>query len=159
MCSRPRGWLHFRQLERAAQVETVSVALNAVTDERGNVVQPGYSVSELDGLVPEIVGLADPIHKVFVRGNDPAFKTATLFSFRAAGRDRPQDITPWSNRPMSRCHRRRARHRIARHGSGHAPPQGRWHQAADPAQLERRKTHALFLDQLVQVSVMVKRGI
>jgi feruloyl esterase len=66
----------------AAQVETVSVALNAVTDERGNVVQPGFSVSELDGLVPEIVGLADPIHKVFVRGNDPAFKTASLFSFR-----------------------------------------------------------------------------
>jgi hypothetical protein len=68
-----------------AQIETISVAINAVTDERGNVVQPGYSISELDGLVPEIVGLADPLHKVFVRKNDPKFETASLFSFRRGG--------------------------------------------------------------------------
>ena len=32
-----------------AQIETISTLVSAVTDEHGNVVQPGYSISELAG--------------------------------------------------------------------------------------------------------------
>lgn len=68
-----------------AQIETASVMLNGVTDERGNLVQPGYSVSEL-GVEPVAMAvLTNPTLKVFVHGNDPAFKPASIFSFRRGG--------------------------------------------------------------------------
>ncbi len=38
-----------------AQIETASVAVNGLTDERGNVVQPGFAVSEL-GVEPAVHG-------------------------------------------------------------------------------------------------------
>jgi hypothetical protein len=62
-----------------AQIETVSVAINGVTDEKGRVVQPGYSVSGLEAFDPFMPALSDPIHKVFVRKNDPNFQIASLF--------------------------------------------------------------------------------
>ena len=75
-----------------AQAETASIFTSAVTDERGNVVQPGYSLSEL-GIMPAAMAfLSDPALKVFVYGNDPAFKPAALFSFRRGG---PGQVTSY----------------------------------------------------------------
>jgi feruloyl esterase len=68
-----------------AQIETVAVTVNAVTDEHGNVVQPGYSVSELGVLGGGLSMLSDPVHKVFVHNNDPNFKVASIISFRRGG--------------------------------------------------------------------------
>lgn len=68
-----------------AQAETASVVVNGVTDERGNVVQPGYSVSELDVLPQIMAALTDPTLKVFVYRNDPEFKPGSIFSFRRGG--------------------------------------------------------------------------
>jgi feruloyl esterase len=92
------------------QIETVSMLLSAVTDERGNVIQPGFSVSEVQAasfLTPPrptdlsvedpfpgsdtgaVNGgywpLADAYLKVFVHKNDPNFFTRELFSFRSGG--------------------------------------------------------------------------
>lgn len=68
-----------------AQIETASVITSAVTDERGNVVQPGYSVSEL-GVEPMAMEmLSDPSLKIFVHRNDPAFVPASIFTFRRGG--------------------------------------------------------------------------
>lgn len=88
-----------------SQVETISTVLTAVTDERGNLVQPGYSVSEVLGdFAP--AGPADPAAadpwpdnvmgsgmwalgnaaiKVFAHQNDPAFSTRSIVSFRDGG--------------------------------------------------------------------------
>lgn len=90
-----------------AQVETMSTVLTAVTDERGNVVQPGYSVSDMQGsfapLAPPkdpnaespwpdsptqeggLWGLADAVIKVFAHNNDPAFKTRSILTYRDGG--------------------------------------------------------------------------
>jgi feruloyl esterase len=68
-----------------AQIETVAVTVNAVTDEQGNVVQPGYSVSELGVLGGGTAQLSDPVNEVFVHKNDPAFKAAATISFRRGG--------------------------------------------------------------------------
>ena len=68
-----------------AQIETASVIVNGITDERGTVVQPGYSLSELDVMPAAMAFLSDPTLKVFVHGNDPAFKPASIFSFRRSG--------------------------------------------------------------------------
>jgi feruloyl esterase len=68
-----------------AQIETASVIVSGITDERGNVVQPGYSLSELDVMPAAMAFLTDPTLKVFVHGNDPAFKPASIFSFRRGG--------------------------------------------------------------------------
>ncbi|MGR4863146.1 tannase/feruloyl esterase family alpha/beta hydrolase [Caulobacter sp. LARHSG274] len=89
-----------------AQIETLSVGLSAVTDEKGRVVQPGLSVSELTPSVastgaPKDPMAADPwpdtgaeismwslsnaVLKVFVHKNDPAFSTRQLFSYKRGG--------------------------------------------------------------------------
>ncbi len=68
-----------------AQIESISVAVNGVTDEKGRVVQPGYSVSELASFDPFMPALTDPIHKVFVRKNDPNFQLSSIFSFQRGG--------------------------------------------------------------------------
>jgi len=92
------------------QIETVSALLSAVTDEHGEVIQPGFSVSEVQAasfLMPPIPAdladkdpfpnsdngaltggywpLADAYLKVFVHKNDPNFFTRTLFAFRTGG--------------------------------------------------------------------------
>lgn len=92
------------------QIETVSTLLSAVTDERGKVIQPGFSVSEIqaasfatpprpadlsakDPFPNSDTGalnggywpLADAYLKVFVHKNDPDFFTRQLFSFRSGG--------------------------------------------------------------------------
>ncbi len=90
-----------------AQIETMSTVLTAVTDEHGNLVQPGYSVSEMQGsfapLAPPkdpnaespwpdsplqeggLWGLADATIKVFAHHNDPAFKTRSILTYRDGG--------------------------------------------------------------------------
>ena len=94
----------------ASQIQTVSALLTAVTDEHGEVVQPGYSVSELqyglrrptrpadlqalepwpdgdtyassaEGLWP----LADATLKIFTHQADPSFHTRALFRFEDGG--------------------------------------------------------------------------
>jgi feruloyl esterase len=93
-----------------AQIETISTVLTAVTDEDGNVVQPGYSVSEIQPatfLTPKrpvdlaavdpwpnsdtgaLDGgywpLADAFIKVLVHKNDPNFFTRSLLTFKSGG--------------------------------------------------------------------------
>lgn len=90
-----------------AQIETLSVVLTAVTDERGRLVAPGYSVSDLqNGFSPPVAptnpdaedpwpeslglqgGLWPLAHaglKVFVWRNDPAFSVRSILSYRAGG--------------------------------------------------------------------------
>jgi feruloyl esterase len=93
-----------------AQIETISTALTAVTDEDGNLVQPGYSVSEVQDatfLTPKrptdladkdpfpntdtgsVAGgywpLADAFLKVLIHHNDPNFYTRSLFTFKSGG--------------------------------------------------------------------------
>ncbi|MCE7796495.1 tannase/feruloyl esterase family alpha/beta hydrolase [Sphingobium sufflavum] len=67
-----------------AQVETVSTLVTATTDEQGNVIQPGYSISELQ--YPLGIGtLGADLQKIFVHKNDPAFSVAANYSFKAGG--------------------------------------------------------------------------
>lgn len=68
-----------------AQVESASVIVNGVTDEKGNVVQPGYSVSELAVLPAAMQMLTDPSLKIFVHRNDPGFNPASIFTFKRGG--------------------------------------------------------------------------
>jgi feruloyl esterase len=90
-----------------AQIESISVLLSAVTDERGHVVQPGYSVSELQAATrfpvplkdpnadelgignPQAAsapwGLANAVLKLFVHKNDPNFHSRKLVSFTSGG--------------------------------------------------------------------------
>ena len=90
-----------------AQTETISALISAVTDEHGNVVQPGYTISDLqDALripapptdpsaaepwsassIPPIAmwGLSDAVLKVFVHQNDPNFHIRSLISFGSGG--------------------------------------------------------------------------
>ena len=100
-----------------AQIETISTVLTAITDEDGNVVQPGYSVSELQPatfLTPKrptdlaaldpwpnsdtgaLDGgywpLADAFIKVFIHHNDPNFFTRSLFTFKSGG---PGNVTDY----------------------------------------------------------------
>jgi feruloyl esterase len=63
-----------------AQINTVSTVISAVTDEHGNVVQPGFTVSELQTAVGA-AALADTMLKFFVHKNDPTFTTSSLFTF------------------------------------------------------------------------------
>lgn len=92
------------------QIETISTVLTAVTDEKGNVVQPGYSVSELQAAFrmstpPADLNTPDPwpdtgnpatggggmgtlangTLKVLVHENDPAFNTRSLLAFDEGG--------------------------------------------------------------------------
>jgi feruloyl esterase len=87
-----------------AQTESVSALLSAATDEAGNVVQPGYSVSEPtadfsprkrpDDLDNPIPWAADDISSGFwataegligtlVHRNDPAFRMRSIFSYNS----------------------------------------------------------------------------
>lgn len=94
-----------------AQIETISTVLTAVTDERGSVVQPGFSVSELtaafrmptrprdlatrdpwpdagdlrDRANGSLWDLASSTLKIFVHGNDPDFFTREVFTYRSGG--------------------------------------------------------------------------
>jgi feruloyl esterase len=93
-----------------AQIETVSAAISAVTNERGQVVQPGFSVSDLQAgtfITPKrpadlaakdpfpnsdngsLAGgywpLADAFLKVFVHQNDREFFTRPIISFAEGG--------------------------------------------------------------------------
>ncbi|MGE3693113.1 MAG: tannase/feruloyl esterase family alpha/beta hydrolase [Novosphingobium sp.] len=68
-----------------AQIETLSVVVSGVTDERGNVVQPGYSISELAVEPAAMADLTNGTLKVFVHRNDPAFVPASIYSFRRGG--------------------------------------------------------------------------
>ncbi|TCM20677.1 feruloyl esterase [Novosphingobium sp. PhB165] len=92
-----------------AQIESVSTVLTAATDHEGHVVQPGYSVSELQNslmLPPANPGTATPwpdagnpatgasngmallgdaVIRVFTHRNDPAFQTASVISFGSGG--------------------------------------------------------------------------
>jgi feruloyl esterase len=94
-----------------AQIETLSTLLTAVTDEDGNVVQPGYSVSEVQAAFrmpsrPKDLAAADPwpdaenspaqsgvslwalsnaTLKIFLHQNDPDFFTRSLFTFKSGG--------------------------------------------------------------------------
>jgi len=94
----------------SAQIETISTVLTAVTDGQGAIVQPGYSVSELQAAfrlspVPEDRNVADPwpdtgnpatgsggmgtlgnaTLKVLANGNDPDFQTRSILSFGSGG--------------------------------------------------------------------------
>lgn len=88
-----------------AQIESVSTLVTAVTDEHGNVVQPGYSISGLQGVgltppanpaAPDpwvdngnptagLGSLADAVIKTFAHRNDPDFHTRSLISFGSGG--------------------------------------------------------------------------
>jgi feruloyl esterase len=72
------------------QIETVSVMTSAVTDEKGNFVQPGYSISEFDVQGKIMASLTDPTLKIFVHKNDPNFEPASVFTFKRGG---PGSIT------------------------------------------------------------------
>ena len=64
----------------------ISTVLTGITDEKGNVVQQGYSVSELQvGGGPGLSGLADAVQKIFVHQNDPGFSVASNYEFTDGG--------------------------------------------------------------------------
>lgn len=66
------------------QIETISVAISALTDEQGRIIQPGYSVSELQ--LAAMLGLQGAsVQKVFGLNNDPGFYPAKIYSFRRGG--------------------------------------------------------------------------
>jgi feruloyl esterase len=68
-----------------SQIETVAVMMNGLTDEHGNVVQPGFSVSEFHAPWGEGQRLGNSNLKVFVHKNDPGFSAASIFTFRDGG--------------------------------------------------------------------------
>ena len=67
------------------QIETVATIIHAITDERGHVVQPGYTVSELQVMGGGTAMLGDPTLKIFVHHNDPAYSVPSVFNFRYGG--------------------------------------------------------------------------
>lgn len=92
-----------------AQIESVSTLLTAATDASGKVVQPGYSVSEVQAALlsppakadspdpwPDtgnpgtggggVAPLGDAVLRIFTHRNDPAFHTPSIISFAAGGR-------------------------------------------------------------------------
>jgi feruloyl esterase len=92
-----------------AQIETVSTFLTAITDKEGHVVQPGYSVSEVQNaffIPPQNAGqpnpwpdsgnpatggsggmalLGDSTIRVFTEGSNPDFHTSSVISFASGG--------------------------------------------------------------------------
>lgn len=90
-----------------AQIETLSTVLSAVTDQHGAVVEPGYSVSNLqsgfqppkppadpsaaepwpdsDGQDGGLYSLGNADLKVFAHKNDPNFSSRSIFTYRAGG--------------------------------------------------------------------------
>ena len=69
-----------------AQINMISTITTAVTDEKGNILQPGYTVSEL-GVSggPGLSGLGDATQKIFVHKSDPNFSLASNYVFRDGG--------------------------------------------------------------------------
>jgi feruloyl esterase len=126
-----------------AQIQTLSTLLTAVTDEHGTLVQPGYTVSEVQAasfLTPkrptELASrdpfpnsdtggqaggywpLADAFIRVFVHKNDPEFFTRSMISFREGG---PGSITDYRIVvPKAEVERIRSE---AGPSSGHSPEQ------------------------------------
>lgn len=100
-----------------AQVDMVSTVLTGVTDEKGNVLQPGYSVSELQvGGGPGLSGLGDAVQKIFVHRDDPGFSLASNYEFRDGG---PGPIAGYrAVVPASEVDRLKAAVRL---GMGHLP--------------------------------------
>jgi feruloyl esterase len=99
-----------------AQLETASVMTSAVTDENGNVIQPGYSVSELAVAPTMMAMLSDPALKILVNRNDPAFNLAGIFSFRRGG---PGSVTAFhAVVPVAEAIKVRE---ALRSGAGHLP--------------------------------------
>jgi hypothetical protein len=68
-----------------AQIETVSTWIGAVADEHGNIVQPGFTISELQAHGGGAAALTDPVLKIFAHDNDPNFTPSSIFSFRQGG--------------------------------------------------------------------------
>ena len=89
-----------------AQIETLSTVVTAVTDEEGNVIQPGFTVSELNpGFRPQpkdpkaadpwtdtegfvnggLWSIANADLKVFVHKDDPHFHTRSVVQFQTGG--------------------------------------------------------------------------
>lgn len=100
-----------------AQVNMVSTVLTGITDEKGDVLQPGYSVSELQvGGGPGLSGLGDAVQKIFVHRNDPSFSLASNYAFRDGG---PGLITGYrAVVPAAEADRLKAAIRL---GMGHLP--------------------------------------
>jgi feruloyl esterase len=120
-----------------AQIETMSTVLTAVTDEKGNVVQPGYSVSDmLPGFAPPVPKnpsaenpwpdtagqesglwpLGNAALKVISHKNDPAFATRSIPTYRDGG---PGPITAFrAVVPQAEVSRALAAGRL---GIGHFP--------------------------------------
>lgn len=90
-----------------AQAESLSALVTAVTDERGRVVHPGYSVSEMQNalLVPPMPGaepwpdtgnpatggggiglLGDIALRLFTYKNDPSYQSRNAVSFASGGK-------------------------------------------------------------------------
>jgi feruloyl esterase len=91
-----------------AQIETISTVVSAVTDEHGNIVQPGYSISELQYSMRKptekdiaklpatmrpmagsgqgaMTSLADAVMKIFVHKNDPNYDLTSEIRFAEGG--------------------------------------------------------------------------
>jgi feruloyl esterase len=89
-----------------AQTETISSLISAATDEQGNVVQPGYSVSEAtadfnpmkrpadlanpvpwgtDDSTSGYWSLADGLISTLAHRNDPAFRLRSIYSYGSGG--------------------------------------------------------------------------
>ena len=69
-----------------SQIHMLSLITSAVTDEKGKVLQPGYTVSELQvGGGPGLSALGDATQKIFVHRNDPSFSIASNYTFREGG--------------------------------------------------------------------------
>lgn len=121
-----------------AQIETLSTVLSALTDEHGAVVEPGYTVSELqnafapakrpadpaaaepwsDGAIQEggLYVLGDADLKVFAHKNDRTFFSRSIFTYRAGG---PGQVTGFhSVVPQSQVAIAMA---AGRPGTGHYP--------------------------------------
>ncbi|MBB5685938.1 tannase/feruloyl esterase family alpha/beta hydrolase [Sphingobium boeckii] len=100
-----------------AQVNMLSTILTGVTDEKGNVLQPGYSVSELQvGGGPGLAGLGDAVQKIFVHRNDPGFAIASNYTFKDGG---PGQVTGYrAVFPAAEAERIKS---AIRQGMGHLP--------------------------------------
>ncbi len=121
-----------------AQLETLSTVLSAVTDEHGAIVEPGYSVSNLQsGFEPPkapadptavvpwpdtasqdggVYTLGDADLKVFTHKNDPDFSSRAIFSYRAGGPGQVTDfhaVIPQSEVALAMA--------AGRPGTGHYP--------------------------------------
>lgn len=121
-----------------AQLETLSTVLSAVTDPHGAIVEPGYSVSNLQsGFQPPkppvdpaaanpwpdnesqdggLYSLGDADVRVYAHKNDPDFAIRSIFSYRAGGAGQVTDfhaVIPQSEVQLAMT--------AGRPGTGHYP--------------------------------------